>query len=150
MTRADREAAALKVGTRVREPAATIATPVTTTGAAATTIRITYVRLAGRYRIDEVTGDGVVREEISPAVFDEAFAEHLAALVADFRQLEVSRGVIDDDGVVLEWERCLRCEKRACLKATFAGRCLDHDVPDHVFSDMPPSVRRGSRGRRAA
>jgi len=84
MTRADREAAALKVGTRVREPAATIATPVTTTGAAATTIRITYVRLAGRYRIDEVTGDGVVREEISPAVFDEAFAEHLAALVADF------------------------------------------------------------------
>jgi len=35
-------------------------------------------------------------------VFDEAFAEYLAALVAEHRQLEVSRGAIDDDGVVLE------------------------------------------------
>ncbi len=110
------------------------------------TIRITYVRLAGRYRIDEVTDDGVVRTEISPAVSDEAFAEHLAALVADFRQLDVSRGVIDDNGVVLEWEweRCRRCEKRACLKARIAGRCLDHDVPDQVLRDTP-SARRGSR-----
>jgi len=49
-----------------------------------TTIRITYVRLAGRYRIDEVAGDGVVRAEISPAVSGETFTEHLAALVADF------------------------------------------------------------------
>ncbi len=103
------------------------------------------MRLAGRYRIDEVADDGVVRAEISPAVFDEAFAEHLAALVADFRHLDVSRGAIDDDGVVLEWERCRRCEKRACLKARIAGYCLDHDVPDHMFSDVPPSVRRGSR-----
>jgi hypothetical protein len=47
--------------------------------------------------------------------------------------------------VVLEWERCRRCEKRACLKARIAGYCLDHDVPDHMFSDVPPSVRRGSR-----
>ncbi len=109
------------------------------------TIRITYVRLAGRYRIDEVADDGVVRAEISPAVFDEAFAEHLATLVAEYRQLYVSRGAIDDDGVVLEWERCLRCEKRASLKARFAGCCLDHDVPDHMFSDTPPSVQRGSR-----
>ncbi len=110
-----------------------------------TTIRITYVRLAERYRIDEVGSDGVVRAEISPAVFDEAFAEHLAALVADFRQLDVSRGVIDDDGVVLEWERCLHCEKRASLKAKFTGRCLDHDVPDHGLSDMPTPAQRGSR-----
>jgi len=118
----------------------------------ATTVRVTYVRLAGRWRIDEVAGDGVVRAEISPAVFDEALAEHLAALVADFRCLEVSRAAIDDDGVVLEWERCLRCEKRASLQARFAGRCLDHDVPDSVFSDMPPWVRRDSRrgSRRAA
>ena len=108
------------------------------------TIRITYVRLAGRYRIDEVTDDGVVRTEISPAVSDEAFAEHLAALVADFRQLDVSRGVIDDAGVVLEWARCRRCEKRACLKARIAGRSLDHDVPDQVLRDTP-SARRGSR-----
>ncbi len=78
------------------------------------------MRLAGRYRIDEVADEGVVRAEISPAVSDEAFAEHLAALVADFRHL-VSRGAIDDDGVVLEWERCRRCEKRACLKARIAG-----------------------------
>ncbi len=98
-----------------------------------TTIRITYVRLADRYRIDEVAGDGVVRAEISPAVFDEAFAEYLAALVASFRRLEVSRGVIDDDGVVLEWERCPHCQKRASLKARIAGRCLDHDVPDQVL-----------------
>ena len=109
------------------------------------TIRITYVRLAGRYRIDEVADDGVVRAEISPVVFDEAFVEHLAALVADFRHLEVSRGAIDDDGVVLEWERCRRCEKRACLKARIAGRCLDHDVPAPVLRDTPPSVQHGSR-----
>jgi len=118
----------------------------------ATTIRVTYVRLAGRYHIDEVAGDGAVRAEISPGVPDEAFAEHLAALVAGYRQLQVSRGAVDEDGVVLEWERCLRCEKRASLKARFAGRCLDHDVPDSVFSDMPPWVpaRRGRGSRRAA
>jgi hypothetical protein len=58
-----------------------------------TTIRITYVRLADRYRIDEVVGDGVV----------------------------------------LEWERCPHCQKRASLKARIAGRCLDHDVPDQVL-----------------
>ena len=102
------------------------------------------MRLADRYRLDEVADDGVVCTEISPAVFDEAFAEHLAALVADFRQLDVSRGVIDDDEVVLEWERCLHCEKRASLKAKFTGRCLDHDVPDQVLRDTP-SARRGSR-----
>ena len=111
-----------------------------------TTIRITYVRLAERYRIDEVGDDGMVRAEISPAVFDEAFAEHLAALVADFRRLEVSRGAIDDDGVVLEWERCRRCPNRASLKARIAGYCLDHDVPDQVWTDTQPSAqRRGTR-----
>ena len=110
-----------------------------------TTIRITYVRLTDRYRLDEVADDGVVCTEISPAVFDEAFAEHLAALVADFRQLDVSRGVIDDDEVVLEWERCLHCEKRTSLKVKFTGRCLDHDVPDHGLSDMPTPAQRGSR-----
>jgi len=68
----------------------------------------------------------------------------LAALVADFLYLGVSRGAIDD-GVVLEWGRCLRCEQRAYLKASIAGRCLDHEVPDHVFSDTQPSVQRGSR-----
>ncbi len=108
------------------------------------TIRITYVRQADRYRIDEMVDD-VVRTELVEAVFNEAFAEHLAELVANFRQIDVTRLTIDDDGVVLEWERCLRCEKRACWKARIAGRCLDHDVPDHVFSDMPPSVRRGCR-----
>jgi len=116
------------------------------------TMRVTYVRLAGRYRIDEVAGDGMVRAEISPVVFDEALAEHLAALVAGHRHLEVSRAGVEDDGVVLEGERCLRCEKRASPKARFAGRCLDHDVPDSVFSDMPPwvVVRRGRGSRRAA
>ena len=67
-------------------------------------------------------------------------------LVADFRHLGVSRGAIDDDGVVLEWERCPHCDKRASLKARIAGYCLDHDVPDQVLSDTrthPP--RRGSR-----
>jgi len=104
------------------------------------------VRLADRYRIDEVADNGVVSAEISPAVSDEAFAEHLAVLVADFRHLGVSRGAIDDDGVVLEWERCPHCDKRASLKARIAGYCLDHDVPDQVLSDTrthPP--RRGSR-----
>lgn len=65
---------------------------------ARTTIRITWVRVAGAYRIDEVGGDGVVRTEISPAVVnDEGFAEYLAALVAGHRRLVVSRGAIDDD-----------------------------------------------------
>ncbi len=120
--------------------------PMSTRRRAGSTIRITYVRLAGRYRIDEVTDDGVVRAEISPAVSDEAFAKHLAALVADFRHLDVSRGAIDDDGMVLEWERCPHCDKRASLNARIAGCCLDHDVPNQVLSDMrthPP--RRGSR-----
>jgi len=114
-------------------------------GMALHTIRITYVRRADRYRIDEMVDD-VVHTELVEAVFDEAFAEHLAELVANFRQIDVSRRAIDDDGVVLEWERCLRCEKRACLEATIAGRCLDHDVPDHVFSDVPAplSARRGA------
>jgi len=109
------------------------------------TIRITYVRQADRYRIDEMVDD-VVRTELVEAVFNEAFAEHLAELVANFRQIDVTRLTIDDDGVVLEWERCLRCEKRACLEATIAGRCLDHDVSDHVFSDVPAprSARRGA------
>jgi len=61
------------------------------------TIRITYVRPAGRYRLDEVTDDGAVHTELVEAVSDEAFAEYLAALVADFRQLDVSRGAIDDE-----------------------------------------------------
>ncbi len=107
-----------------------------------TTIRLTYVRLAERYRIDEVGSNGVVREEITPAVFDEAFAEHLAGLVADDRGLAVSRGALEDDGMVLEWERCQRCVKRASPQARFVGRCLDHDVPDHVLSTTPPSTQR--------
>lgn len=79
-----------------------------------TTIRITWVPLTERYRIDEVTGDGLVRTEISPAVVDnKAFAEHLAALVADYRQLNVSHGAIDDEGVVLERERCRPRQQRA-------------------------------------
>ena len=79
-----------------------------------TTIRITYVRRAERSRIDEVGDDGMVRAEISPAVVaDKAFAEHLAALVAGHRRLEVSRGAIDDDGVVLEGERCRRRQEHA-------------------------------------
>ena len=61
------------------------------------TIRITYVRLAGRYRLDEVTNDGAVHTELVEAVSDEAFAEYLAALVANFRQLDVSSGAIDDE-----------------------------------------------------
>ncbi len=60
------------------------------------TIRITYVRLADQYRLDEVTDDGVVHTELE-AVSDEAFAEYLAALVANFRQLDVSSGAIDDE-----------------------------------------------------
>jgi hypothetical protein len=106
---------------------------------------VPVVRLASRYRIDEVADDGVVRAEISPAVPDEVFAEHLAALVAEHRHLGVFRSATDDDGVVLEWERCRRCEKRACLKARIAGRCLDHDVPDHRLRDTSSSVQRGSR-----
>jgi len=78
-----------------------------------TTIRITYVRLAERYRLDEVGSDGEVRTEISSAVVDDkAFAEHLAALVADYRGLAVSRGAIDDDGVVPEWGRARRPQQR--------------------------------------
>jgi len=61
------------------------------------TIRITYVRRADRYRIDEMVDD-VVHTELVEAVFDEAFAEHLAELVANFRQIDVSRRAIDDDG----------------------------------------------------
>ena len=66
------------------------------------TIRITYVRLAGRYRLDEVTDDGAVHTELVETVSDEAFAEYLAALVANFRQLDVSSGAIDDE-VGLRW-----------------------------------------------
>jgi hypothetical protein len=66
------------------------------------TIRITYVRLADQYRLDEVTDDGVVHTELVEAVSDEAFAEYLAALVANFRQLDVSSGAIDDE-VGLRW-----------------------------------------------
>jgi hypothetical protein len=69
-----------------------------------TTIRITYIRLAGRYHIDEVGGDGVVRAELHPAwIDDRAFAEHLAGLVAGYRRLGASVVAVDEDGVV--WER---------------------------------------------
>ncbi len=77
-------------------------------------------------------------------MFDEAFAEHLAALVADYRGLAVFRGAIDD-GVVWEWERCRRCQKRASLKARIAGWCLDHDLPDQMLSDTQRSAQRGTR-----
>jgi len=89
------------------------------------TIRITYVRLAGRYRLDEVTDDGVVHTELVEAVFDEGFAEYLAALVADFRQLDVSRGAIDD-GVGLQRRPA---EAHGMSTARVPGRCRSPPAP---------------------
>lgn len=57
---------------------------------ARTTVRITYQRGTGRYRVDVVRGD-VRQQMICIGVGDEATAERLAAGAAARRGLDVSR-----------------------------------------------------------
>jgi len=129
------------------------------------TIRITYVRQADRYRIDEMVDD-VVRTELVEAVFNEAFAEHLAELVANFRQIDVTRLTIDDDGVVLEWERCRVARSEPAWRprspgaastmtfpTTCSAMCRRRDPPGAVqwccSGDRPGGPRHRGRGHAA-